>query len=132
MKAAKPDGFTLIELIVAVAIVATLAAIALPSYETQIQQTRRSDGTSALITFAQRMERYFLESGSYSGASTTLYQPQSTQGHYRLSVTATPSSYLLEATPTGVQASDSACGTLTLDQLGTRGVGGTADVTSCW
>lgn len=125
-------GFTLIELVVALAIIATLAAIALPSYEAQLQQTRRSDGTMALTTFAQKMERYLLEQGSYSGATTALYQSSSTQGHYQLAVSADSSSYQLTATPTGAQSGDSKCGTLTLNELGTRGISGTATVAECW
>jgi|APSaa5957512622_1039677.scaffolds.fasta_scaffold00909_14 type IV pilus assembly protein PilE len=125
-------GFTLIELIIALAIVALLAAVALPSYESQLIQTRRSDGTTALTSFAQRMERYFLEQGSYSGATTSLYQEHSTQGHYQLSVSSTVSSYQLTATAVGAQSADDECGSLTLNEQSTRGISGSGLVEGCW
>jgi type IV pilus assembly protein PilE len=125
-------GFSLIELVIALAIIATLAAIALPSYEAQLLQARRSDATMALTTFAQRMERYQLEQGSYSGATTALYQEHSNEGHYQISLTVDSSSYLLTATPLGAQTADSECGNLTLDQQGTRGISGTGTVSGCW
>lgn len=125
-------GFSLIELVVALAIIATLATIALPSYETQLQQTRRSDGTMALIAFAQKMERYLLEQGSYSGATTAIYQSSSNRGYYQLAVTTDNSSYQLTATPTGAQAEDSTCGILTLNEQGARSISGTGAVEECW
>ncbi len=130
--AVKPEGFSLIELIIALAIVAILATIALPSYQQQLLQTQRSDGTTALATFAQKMERYFLENGSYSGATTSLYQELSNQGYYQLSVTSTSDSYQLSATPLDAQTEDSECATLTLNELGERGITGSSTTEQCW
>lgn len=128
----RSSGFTLLELVIALAIIAVLALAALPSYETQLIQSRRSDATTALTTFAQKMERYALENGSYSDATTDLYQSASNQSYYNLSVTSTSNSYTLTATPTGIQADDNECGNFTLDDLGTRGISGTATVEQCW
>ena len=126
------SGFTLFELVIALAIIAVLTLAAFPSYETQLMQSRRSDATMALTTFAQKMERYALESGSYSDATTALYQENSNQGYYLLSVTSDSSSYQLTATPTGIQTDDSECGNFTLNELGTRGISGTTTVAQCW
>ncbi len=128
----RPSGFSLFELIIALAIIAVLAGIALPSYQNQLQQARRSDATTALLIFAERMERHFLENGSYSSATTAIYQETSDEGHYQLSVTTESDSYQLTATPTGVQADDSECANYSLNQLGERTISGTGTIDSCW
>lgn len=132
LKVVNAKGFTLMELIIALAIIAVLATLALPSYQQQLQQSRRSDGTLALTTFAQRLERYFLEQGSYQGASTALYQTHSNQGFYQLTITADSRSYQIHATPVGAQADDTQCGTLSLNQLGARSISGDGKTTACW
>jgi len=126
------DGFSLIELLIALSIIAVVAAMVMPSYSEQLIQVRRSDGTTALTTFSQRVERHFLENGSYSSATTDLYKALSESGHYTLSITTTASSYALTATPTSSHSGDSLCGTLTLNNLGVRGSGGSGAVTECW
>ncbi len=125
-------GFTLIELLVALAIIAVLAIVAIPSYETQMMQGRRCDATTALTSFAQRVERSFLENGNYSGATTALYKESSDGGYYTLSITATESSYQLQATPGDIQSQDTLCGSYTLDEKGQRGITGSGSVTECW
>ena len=120
------------ELVIVLAIVAALTVVAFPSYEVQMVQGRRSDGVTALTTFSQRMERHFLENGSYQGATTAIYREQSPQGHYQLSVTATASSYQLQAAPTGIQTEDEACGAFSLNERGERGISGTQSVAFCW
>lgn len=61
-------GFTLIELMIVVAIVAILAAVAWPSYQNQIRSTNRADAQGALLGLAQAMERHFTQNGTYNGA----------------------------------------------------------------
>ena len=61
-------GFTLIELMIAVAIVGILAGIAYPSYQDSVRKSRRADAKGALLGFANAMERYFTENNSYLGA----------------------------------------------------------------
>ena len=130
-------GFTLLELMITVVVVAILAAIAIPSYVSAMQQSRRSDATSALTGAAGQMERYFTEQGTYATAtlgssSTSVYPSTSQNGYYNLSLTnLTATSYTLNADPTGVQAADP-CGSYTYTDQGVKGVTGSPGVASCW
>jgi type IV pilus assembly protein PilE len=128
-------GFTLIELMVSLAILAIVAAIAYPSYLSYMTKTRRSDGQTALLDLANRMERYFSMNNTYAGATLNNLGigNNSAEGFYRLNINnLSGTTYTLEAIPQGAQASDTECGTLTLDQLGQKGESGTGTVTSCW
>jgi len=131
----KNKGFTLVELVIVVAIVGILAAIAIPAYQNDMQRSRRSDGQVALMNMAAQMERYYTMNNTYSGASTPAIigiPTASPSGYYNLSVTnLTPSSFTLNAAPIagGAQANDP-CGTLTLTSLNVKGP--TVAGTTCW
>ncbi|KAE8544243.1 Type IV pilus biogenesis protein PilE [Marinobacter nauticus] len=134
----KYRGFTLIELMIAVAIVGIIAAIAYPSYLEQVQSTRRTDAQGALQSFANAMERYYTQNNSYIGAdggtsaiSNTLKAPASTvfasqapvdgAAMYNMRIyNLTANSYELRAVPIagGPQAGD---GFLQLLSTGARG-----------
>lgn len=127
-------GFTLIEIMIVVAIVAILAAIAIPSYQDQAIKTRRSDGMAALTNAAQQLERCFSQNGKYTacpgyadGAPVT-----SDEGWYSVGIVTTASTYTLTATPQGAQTKDTDCANLTLTQTGKKGISGTATVDDCW
>jgi type IV pilus assembly protein PilE len=129
-------GFTLIELVVTVAIVAILASIAYPSYVAQMQKSRRADGKAALMAASGKMERYFTERNTYATATVGtggVYPGTSESGYYTLSFASprTASDYTLRAAPTGQQSNDP-CGTLTLTSQGVKGVTGTRSVSECW
>lgn len=124
-------GFTLIELIIALAIIGLLATIAYPHYQTYLTRGRRSDGQTALIDLAIRMENYYANTMTYQtatighGRSTdVLTDSKSSEGFYNLRIKeATETSYLLLAIPIGAQAySDTGCQTLTLNHLGVKGI----------
>jgi type IV pilus assembly protein PilE len=131
-------GFTLIEVMIVCAIVAVLAAIALPSYLSSIQKSRRTDAKSALIGAAGQMERYFTERNTYATAAlgTTagaVYPSTSLNGYYTLSFASqTATTYTLSAVPAGIQVGDP-CGTYTYTDQGIKNViGGTMASTDCW
>jgi len=136
------SGFTLIELMVTVAIVTILATIAVTSYTSQIQKSRRTEAKSALLDLAGREERLFSTSNTYSSdeaalgyataAGTTMTGMAFGNGYYQLTAVTTANTYTLTATPVGQQASDTACGSLSVNQLGVQGVTGTSTVSTCW
>lgn len=120
-------GFTLIELMIVVAIVAILAAVAYPSYQNHLQKTRRSDGQAALLNAVQIAERFYTLNNTYVGA---VIPANSDEGYYNLAYNApTATTYTITATPAGAQATDP-CGNLTINQANVKGsAGGMAD---CW
>ena len=132
----KHAGFTLIELMITVAVIAILAAIAVPSYREYIRRSNRVEGQSLLNEAAARQERWRAQNGTYTTTVADLQMPwannKSEHGLYLLSVTnpAGDGGYTLTATPQGNQATDK-CGNFTLTALGTKGVSAsTAD--ACW
>lgn len=74
-RAAAPRGFTLIEVMIVVAIVAILAAIALPGYRDYVLRSQLSDATTALTTYRADMERYFQDNRTYAAVGTTILPP---------------------------------------------------------
>jgi type IV pilus assembly protein PilE len=148
-------GFTLLELMVTVAIISILATIAVTSYSSQVQKSRRTEAKSALLDLAGREERLFSTTNAYSNveaflgyatppATTVMTNMPFGNGYYTLTA-AVPdavnqpgvaSSYLLTATPVAgtSQANDTACASFTLNQLGVQGVSGTNAATpgTCW
>lgn len=117
-------GFTLIELMIVVAIVAILLSIALPSYQNQIVKSRRTDAERELVSWAQALERNYTTNASYGDkCSTGKPTDKSSNNYYTISIAAekdcTTTTFLLSAEPISgtSQAGD---GTLTLDNTGAR------------
>lgn len=133
-------GFTLVELMVVVVIVAVLATIALASYSWATTRARRAAVQSHMQDIASRQEQLLLDARAYAGSAASPGLPplpEEVNGHYTVAVTAdnaaTPPSFLITATPAGSQASsDTRCATLTLDQAGTRTESGSGTVADCW
>ncbi len=127
-------GFTLIELMIVVAVIAILAAIAYPSYQNYIIKTNRKAGEGCLSQYTNFMERYYTTNLTYAGAALPTLDCgslQQTGNRYSYSFSGTPdqSTYTVQAVPIGPQVADTQCGTLTLNQIGTRGA---SNVTTCW
>ena len=127
-------GITLIELIIAIGIVAILAAIGYPSYMEHVKSTRRGEAKATLLEVAQFMERKFTSDGCYKCGSETVTLPftqvprDGGSAYYTISLaSSTDTNYQLQALPTGAMSGDS-CGTYTLDQTGTH----TPSSTTCW
>ena len=121
-------GFTLVDLLIAMGVVAILTAIAVPSYQSYVMQSRRSDAKTGLLDLAAREERFLsLNPTSYTNVAANLSYPAfpvnlgtAATPDYQLSVVnANATSYLLQAVPQGGQVSDT-CGTYTLDNLGNQ------------
>jgi type IV pilus assembly protein PilE len=129
-------GFTLVELMIAVAVAGLLAAVAIPSYRSQVAKGRRADGKQALLELAQKMERFYTERGTYVGATlgnAGIFPSVSTGGYYTLTIaTQTVDGFTLTAAPTGNQSGDD-CGTYGYNQIGDQSVsGGSMTAAQCW
>ncbi len=140
-------GFTLIELMIAVAVVAILAAIAIPSYQSSVRKSRRQDAKTALLDLAAREERYFTLNNAYSDGVTVPnslgYTLPANLGNgaapdYVLSVV-TPNggngpTFLLQAAPpVGSDQFNDDCGTYALDNFGNQtNTGNKIPSASCW
>lgn len=124
-------GFTLMEILAVVAIIAILAAIVMPSYEEGVRKSRRADGRAALSELAGKQEQFFAQNNTYTttvdaaGTGLGMGGTQSVKGYYELSAEACSGGsisrcYLLTATATGTQQKDETCNKLTLDNAGRR------------
>lgn len=132
-------GFTLIELMIVVAVVGILAAIAYPSYQEQIRKGRRADAMAQLVTLAQAYERYYTSNNTYAGFWNTVptaerNSPTAGTAYYALDSVETRTSFTITATreSAGNQNLDR-CGNLTINQAGTKGtLLATASLNECW
>jgi type IV pilus assembly protein PilE len=137
-------GFTLIELMVVIAVIAVLANIALATYRNYILRANRTEGRMALLSIQVAQEKFFLQNNTYAqDIATTIAAPPAglginltaggvtSGGNYTLSFSAvTPNSYTLQAVATGPQIKDTAaCLTFTINDQGQRTP---ADSTGCW
>jgi type IV pilus assembly protein PilE len=151
-------GFTLLELMIVVAVVGILTAIALPSYQEHVRRSKRAEGKAALLKAAQLQERIYItgipgviapatyvddtnlwrlfgfaaSAPVYSGEDATV-----TTAPYRIRVDAPPCGnaqqcFQLRAVPNGTTFTDPKCGDLTLTSTGVRGSGGTDTAARCW
>ncbi|WP_342743309.1 type IV pilin protein [Pseudocolwellia agarivorans] len=127
-------GMTLIELLIAVAIVGILGAVAYPSYVEYVSQSNRSEAQRELLRIANKMEQYFVDTRRYTADMKLLGLPAdpfiTESGNYSIDTSAqTNTTYTLTATARGAQATrDSDCTTLNISETGQK----TAKTTTCW
>jgi type IV pilus assembly protein PilE len=128
----KKNGFSLIELVVAMGIVGILAAIAIPAYSAYTKTANRTDAVRSMTYDAQALERCYSQSFTYLGCASAVSGP-SAQGYYTLTIVPTANSFTITATPLkSPQTHDSACTSFTLNNAGTQGATGTATSQTCW
>ena len=131
----KTGGFTLIELMIVVAVLAVIVAIGYPSYQEHIKKSRRAEGMGQLLELADRMERAYSDSGTYPTDISEVYVATTDGGFYTLSiVTANNISFTVSAAPTSLGGQDDdKCHTFTLTSLGEKSVsGGSLGNDKCW
>ena len=159
--ARRARGFTLMELMITVVIIAVLASIAIPSYVAYVERGKRAAARSALLAGASFLERNFTTNGCYNFTTVAACQAQSgtalalpdaltrapAEGRASYIVTVsfagstTGQAFELTATPCGSAGTcpagsdpfkDAGCGALTLNQAGARGRSGSEDLSVCW
>lgn len=136
-----PSGFTLTELLIALAVIGILAMVALPSYQDTLRRSRRADARLLLVDTAQRLERCYAECNDYTALGCATPCPTlplgSLQGYYEISAAngsvIDAEEFTLVATPVSgrAQAQDRACTALSLDHRETMSATGT-DAAHCW
>lgn len=128
-------GFTLVELMIVVAVVAILAAIAYPTYQEQVRKSRRAQAKADLVEYAQAAERFYTVNHTYVDFHQSLpaVSPREAGAKtwYVLSFAAEQSSFSISATAQDDQARDR-CGDLSLDHQGGKQKTGDASLGECW
>ena len=131
-------GFSLIEMMIVVAILAIVTTWAYSSYRETVIKSHRAEGIGELLIIADRMERHYINRGTYAGASlgtssTDVHRASSENGYYDFDIpTATTIVFTITATPQDNQANDTKCGTFTYNSIGTKTASGTLPDDKCW
>ncbi|WP_066961788.1 type IV pilin protein [Microbulbifer sp. Q7] len=136
----KQKGFTLIELMIVVAIIGIIAGIAYPSYMESVRKSNRADAKATLNDVAQRLQRCFTTYNAYNNANCGVANSlsgggsiQSAEGMYSVTAVLGATTYALTAQPVAgtSQAADTKCGSLTLSNTGVRNASGSYGA-ACW
>lgn len=139
------SGFTIVEVLITVAIIAIIAAVALPSYQQYLIKTRRVDAANALLKIHAEQEKYYFENNTYMSDAVFRTQntarswlpdyPTTSSSYYTIAIAANGGTlqdgFVATATPTGIQANDTDCTSISLNSNGQRTATG-ADVDDCW
>jgi len=129
-------GFTLIELVVGMAIVAILGTMAITTYRAQITKGRRSDAMASLSSLSQSLERCYAQNFAYTGCPAVAggTSTATLNGYYQVSVNLDATSYTLTATASGMQANDKTCSQFIASNVGQSAKDnlGADQTATCW
>jgi type IV pilus assembly protein PilE len=148
----RPQGFTLIELMIVVTVATILTVVAVPSYINTVRKSHRTEAKSILLDIAGREERFLATNGTYSNQASDLgfsgTWPQSVgSGYYQIdapivtaatvsnsAATAVPATFQFTAEAINAQVKDTQCAKFTVDQSGSQGSlnSAAAASTGCW
>jgi len=123
------NGFTLVELLIVIAIVGIVASIGYPSYLDYIKKTRRADAHLALMNASQSLERCKATNFSFANCTLPAHLTVSDQGDYAISLETTSTTYVITATAQNKQASDDKCPTMLINDKGQQTFTGDGP---CW
>ena len=132
----RQHGFTLIELMIVVAVLGIISAVAYPSYQDYVARARRADAKTVLLENTQFLERFYTQNGTYVGAvlPVTESPKDGTTKYYDISFVAaqTATAYQIRAVPKNAQLNDK-CGTLIINHSNQKSVSGASlDSATCW
>jgi type IV pilus assembly protein PilE len=131
----KAKGFTLVELMIVVGVVAILAAIAVPTYTDSVRKSRRGQAKADMVEYAQVAERFFTANGTYVGFDATLPtrspREAASPARYGINYAATATTFTITAAPQGAQTEDG-CGTLSINHTGRKQRTGSYPFEKCW
>lgn len=139
----RPQGVTLIELLIVVVIVAVTASAAVPSYRRYVLRAHRVEAKTALLNVVTAQEKFYLQNNGYAGHPALATAPPdglglpgtTSNGRYTIAITAaSTTAFSATATAAGAQAADGDCAILTINALGVKGATdrGGATSTVCW
>jgi type IV pilus assembly protein PilE len=129
-------GFSLLELMIVVAIIGILVMIAYPSYQMHVMKSRRTEAKTGLLALAQAQEEYRADRNEYADSLTNLKeatQIRAERTFYSFSLSRpTPLTFTLTARPVGAQLDDTQCPVFTLDQAGQKTPPRDPGLPDCW
>lgn len=134
----RTTGFTLIELMIVVAVIGILAAIGYPNYTEYVKKTRRAEVAALLTEEAQRLERFYSKTGQYTnsiGPPAREHQVSTGNAFYTLNAQRSEQAFVLTATAATALMQEDKCGAFLLENTGRRdnvGMSGDASVLGCW
>ena len=142
----KHSGFTLVELVMVMAIIGVLLAVGIPQYSDYMERSRRADGTSTLLDYAAEQEKWFFSRNTYTNTRGNLGPANSPEGFYAMTLDnnvggltcrgATPfNCFEIFATAQGRQGGDEDCALFSIDHTGAKkawDTGGSRNDDVCW